>query len=69
MCVMLASSLFAARSLTRSVFLPCSSFHSALKKQMKAEKKAKEKETKPPLPTSQVRVQWACPVLGTILIL
>lgn len=45
--MMLATgSLFAGRSITRSVFLPCSSFHSALKRQLKADKKAKEREAK-----------------------
>lgn len=63
--MMLATSLFAGRSLTRSVFLPCSSFHSALKKQLKAEMKAKDKEAKPPIPSSAVRQsQWACMGLG-----
>lgn len=38
------------------MILPCSSFHSALKRQLKADKKAREKETK--LATVEVRVHY-----------
>ena len=46
--MMLASRLFNAtgRSLTRSLFSSSCSFHSAMKRQSKAEKKAKEKDAK-----------------------
>lgn len=45
-CMMLATSLSAGRSVARHIYLPCSSFHSALKRQLKADKKTKEKEAK-----------------------
>lgn len=44
--MMLASTHLASRRLTRSLLLTSCSFHSALKRQRKADKKAKERETK-----------------------
>jgi hypothetical protein len=49
----------AGRSITRSVFLSCSSFHSAMKKQAKADKKAKEREAKVAAEL-EVRVHAGC---------
>ncbi len=42
---MLATSVCGGRRLTRTILTTCS-FHSALKRQLKADKKAKEKEAK-----------------------
>ena len=42
---MLASRLCGGRRLTRAILTSCS-FHSALKRQLKADKKAKDKEAK-----------------------
>ena len=42
---MLATSVFGGRRLSRAILTSCS-FHSALKRQLKADQKAKEKEAK-----------------------
>ena len=65
--MMLVSSQLASRRLTRSLLLTSSSFHSALKRQLKADKKAKEKETKVVTEVGMLSRRRGCGLLLRVL--